>query len=510
MNALQERLLELLIEIDTICKKHNITYYIDGGSAIGAIRHKGFIPWDDDIDIVMTRDNFKKFESIIDNEIPDNRKYESFERNKKYSMLYSRYCDKTSTSILRSSMLDVFESGVFIDIFILDPIPSNKKIQEKYLKTFRAYTEYINPYYYDAVVSGNNFEMYKIKLLGKLLGRERLHKYINRKLFSYKEEDCEYYCFRFDLFPFIYKKSFFKEPRYMMFENFLSPVPTEIEDYLKVHYGDTWMIIPDHDNQEVHNVVTNLNVSYEDFKNDYMRYIKKDALEKYEEFHKLRINIQNTKLEVNKGTYMLNAIHDNMVIRKELENRNVRKLYNNKKHNKLYDLFSSYYNCQLNKNNIKNNIVIDIGDNTEIALDVLIDFGYYYKAKKILNILEKEYSVLEEKINIIEKINDYYYKKDFNNYRELIKNNFDKYSDCLDFIRGQANLLIYENKLDDAVNLIDEKLKIFKDDDFLLKYKADILLKKNKNGAINLYNKILNKTNNGILILDIKDILEEN
>ena len=210
MNELQERLLLLLKEIDAICKKHDITYYIDGGSAIGAIRHRGFIPWDDDIDIVMTRNNFEKFESVIDKEIRPDRKYESFERNPKYTMLYSRYCDRTTTSILRTSMLDVFESGVFIDIFVLDPIPNDQKLQDKYLKTFRAYAEYINPYYYDTLISGNNFEMFKIKFLGALLGRKKLHNYIKKKLFSYKEEDSDYYCFRFDLFPFIYRQEYFK------------------------------------------------------------------------------------------------------------------------------------------------------------------------------------------------------------------------------------------------------------------------------------------------------------
>ena len=105
MNELQKRLLLLLKEIDEICKKNNITYYIDGGSAIGAIRHHGFIPWDDDIDIVMTRNNYNKFVQIIDKEIKPNRKFESFENNQKYTMLYARYCDKTTTSILGTSML---------------------------------------------------------------------------------------------------------------------------------------------------------------------------------------------------------------------------------------------------------------------------------------------------------------------------------------------------------------------------------------------------------------------
>lgn len=75
MTDLQSKLLEMLKEIDVICRKYQITYYLIGGSALGAVRHHGFIPWDDDADIVMTRDNWLKFESIIDQEIRPDRKY---------------------------------------------------------------------------------------------------------------------------------------------------------------------------------------------------------------------------------------------------------------------------------------------------------------------------------------------------------------------------------------------------------------------------------------------------
>lgn len=68
-NEVQKVCLELLIEVDRICTQHNINYYIYGGTLLGAVRHNGFIPWDDDIDIVMFRSEYDKFVKICENEL---------------------------------------------------------------------------------------------------------------------------------------------------------------------------------------------------------------------------------------------------------------------------------------------------------------------------------------------------------------------------------------------------------------------------------------------------------
>ena len=507
MNDLQKKLLELLKEIDEICKKHNITYYIDGGSAIGAIRHRGFIPWDDDIDIVMTRDNYNKFYKVIQKEIRDDRKFECFENNKKYSMLYARYCDRTTTSILRTSMLDVFESGVFIDIFILDPFPNEDKKREKFIRLFRAYAEYVNPYYYDAIICENYNDVRKLRVLGFLLGRKRLHKYINKKIFSYKEEDCKDYFFRFDLFQFIYPKEFFKEPRYMMFGDFLAPTPTKIEDYLKIHYGNTWMYIPRGSNQEVHNVVTNLNVPYQKFKDDYFKFVPEDAINVYKKFHIKRLKNVKLKTEQDRLKYKMNAVKEEMSLNKKLDDINVKKLYQKNDYKKLNEVFKEYYEVQLNKNYLKNNITINIGENVYYAVSNLLNNGYYYKAKKLLKLYNDKYNDLKNLVDLVEKLNDYYYKNEFDKYYELINKYYDKYNYIIDFIEGKIKYLIKEKRYDDANKLIEESLKKYEKTDFLLKYKADILYKTNKKEAIKLYNSLLENIDNGILILEIKDLL---
>ena len=66
MNEMQKRILGLLVEVDTICRENDIEYYLEGGAILGALRHGGFLPWDDDSDLAMTRDNWEKFKKVFE------------------------------------------------------------------------------------------------------------------------------------------------------------------------------------------------------------------------------------------------------------------------------------------------------------------------------------------------------------------------------------------------------------------------------------------------------------
>lgn len=128
---LQEILLDILKDIDVICKKHNIPYILTGGSCLGAVRHEGFIPWDDDADIGMMIDDFKEFEKIIVNELPEKYVVHSFNLNSKYSIgipsmkirLKDSWC-KELNPLMANKCKD--SDGIFIDVFILDYMNINK------------------------------------------------------------------------------------------------------------------------------------------------------------------------------------------------------------------------------------------------------------------------------------------------------------------------------------------------------------------------------------------------
>ena len=96
MNEAQERLFNLLIEIDDLCSQHNIDYCLAGGSALGAIRNQCFLPWDDDIDLYITRDNWNKLFDVISKNpelLPENRDLVCIENSKYYRNPIARYID---------------------------------------------------------------------------------------------------------------------------------------------------------------------------------------------------------------------------------------------------------------------------------------------------------------------------------------------------------------------------------------------------------------------------------
>ena len=113
--------LEILKEVDRICKKNDIKYFLCNGTLIGAIRHKGFIPWDDDIDLVMTRKNYKKFIKACKKDLKDKYLIDCYETNKKWCHPFIKI-KKKNTLYVEARDYNTYDenSGIWVDIFPID------------------------------------------------------------------------------------------------------------------------------------------------------------------------------------------------------------------------------------------------------------------------------------------------------------------------------------------------------------------------------------------------------
>lgn len=272
MNTLQKHIYEVLIEFDEICKTHDIEYSLFGGTHLGAVRHKGFIPWDDDIDIVVKREDFEKLDKVLNdsNNLKEGTFYQSFYNSKRYY---------NSTPKLRSNSLDIREkvpktqddySGPWVDIFIWDKIPESIEEQKRFFKrlkridlivfvlTYVQYDEnrsgFVNVM--KGVVQKINEVLYPLYFFMKPLIRHR-----NKLARKYNDTDSDMYgintyvFFRdFDDFKAQTTPSInLEEVIDYEFENRVFPGYKNYDELLTIYYGD-YMKIPSLEEQQTHNI----------------------------------------------------------------------------------------------------------------------------------------------------------------------------------------------------------------------------------------------------------------
>ena len=127
LDELQQYIYSVFTEFDRICKKHGLKYSMEGGTLMGAVKFRGFVPWDDDIDVVMLRDDYETFLKIAPTELDDQYFLQSFNNIPQFPLNYAKLCyNGTMICDYAYSHIKKMNHGVFMDIFPLDNVVPKK------------------------------------------------------------------------------------------------------------------------------------------------------------------------------------------------------------------------------------------------------------------------------------------------------------------------------------------------------------------------------------------------
>lgn len=234
--------LRILDYVDKFCRENNIEYSLAAGTLLGAVRHKGFIPWDDDIDIALYRKDYDMLLAHAEEWLPENYNIITADKDIRYPKYFAKIED-TNTTLVENFSLG-YIGGIYVDIFPLDDVPNNKLLRNIHYRKFHFYRKlqyyaYRNPYKH-----GKGIGATLMALFQKFLSKKSLHQAMQRVITEYNEHtDCDY-VMTHDDGTCAYPKSCLQTPRKYLFENREFDGPTDANIFLSSYYGKDYMQLP--------------------------------------------------------------------------------------------------------------------------------------------------------------------------------------------------------------------------------------------------------------------------
>lgn len=241
INELQKIQLSMLKDFDAVCQRHRISYQLFSGTALGAVRHKGFIPWDDDIDVVMLREDYERFFDSASKELDSNKYYVQREFSEHWPMFFSKLRLNGTTYIEKYHSHDArIHQGIYIDIFPCDNLSDNRLIQKlQYIasKIVIAKSLYARGYETNSTVKKCFMQFCRIlptKPFKRLCIRRNDSSSLKVHTFFGGGKKFE---------RSIFLREWFEQSVKMRFEDSEFPVSAHYDEMLRVMYGD-YMIMP--------------------------------------------------------------------------------------------------------------------------------------------------------------------------------------------------------------------------------------------------------------------------
>lgn len=269
----QEKLLIIFDEFIRVCEENNLIYYLGGGSLIGAVRHKGFIPWDDDMDIFMPRRDYENLYKIW-NKVANTDRFALFRttQNSNYHFRCLGVADKETTHIKKYNVNEDIIHALFIDIIPYDGIPNSSIGRIKQIFAAILFSIY-------NVQRMPNFEKGMVSFITKILlntikspeARYKIWQWAEKEISKYDLFDTEY-CKELttdkSALTRVLKSSWFTKTKFAYFEGRKVRIPNGAEEYLTSIWGDYMQLPPEKDRVPKHDDT----VFFEDLNNGYSKY----------------------------------------------------------------------------------------------------------------------------------------------------------------------------------------------------------------------------------------------
>jgi lipopolysaccharide cholinephosphotransferase len=261
LEKVQQILLGYLLEIDRICKKHGIKYFLAGGTLLGAIRHHGFIPWDDDADVMMLREDYDKFQQVVQQELPDNifMQIPTTEKGNYNPFTKLRINNTMFATEFTGHFMDM-HNGIFFDVLSHDKTANHKWSQKLHLMITMLTRSIVFNKWGDTDIKGGGAHPVICKIVDHV-------KYLIPMPLALRAQNHSLEFFRNRKSKYLYDgmgrnlnrgafpAEWLDEVEYVDFEGYKFPVPKEYDQYLTYLYGDYMQMIPVSQRRTSHSIV---------------------------------------------------------------------------------------------------------------------------------------------------------------------------------------------------------------------------------------------------------------
>ena len=265
--------LDLLAELDRVCKKYGIEYFAESGTLLGAVRHKGFIPWDDDIDVSMTRDNYDKLCAVAAKEFSEPYFLQTEYSDRGSLRGHAQLRNSKTTGILSGELQYKykFNQGIFLDIFPFDNVPDDLNERKRFIKKLDRIRRISN--FFGSISSRYSHRSGIKGLIRAVLyplfknAKNPWYRKLEKEAQKYNKQPTKQFrmiAYKSALTALFYEKKDFEELVEVPFEMLTIPIPKDYENVLSTMYGKNWKT-PIQSGSAHGGVIFDVNKSYSEY-----------------------------------------------------------------------------------------------------------------------------------------------------------------------------------------------------------------------------------------------------